>query len=507
MCDDVDLPPPPPGYEPVRSQQPPPVAAASAVRREQPTALAAVAVSTGACDPVSFSASPNFRPPPGSTGPPPAGGAKAAAPAAAAATLPSPRAAAPQPPVVLKSAAKRFVADEHDLPPPPLPPATTASHAAKVSAPAAPGTPAPVALAPAPAPAPAAHSVRSPSLGDVPPPPPPPPTEDAIPPPPPELSPLQEELLSAAFKGKAGLKHVSEPTGAQTAATPHIVAPKQPTPSPPLPAPAPAPASAPASARAAAAGPVVSAAGGSACASASSSPPVCAGCHLVISGSVVELGDGSSFHPACLLCVRCGHPIRDAAVLSLPHVGVCHEACVVCAACGKNVAQEGFATNASTGHIFCAAHAKQAKNTAATPASSDEATATASVCAGCRAPLHSAGPSVPLVSTGGAVFHAECLQCCECQCSLAASSGPAAYEQSGRHYCARDFQRLFGRTCAACDKPITAGAIMAVESGTQRGTMHFHDACFVCSQTHCRAKLAPGQFCMQADGKLVCERC
>lgn len=218
----------------------------------------------------------------------------------------------------------------------------------------------------------------------------------------------------------------------------------------------------------------------------------------MIVGSVLELGDGSSFHPACFLCVRCKQPISDA-IISVPNAGAFHESCVLCAACGRNVSKEGFATNPITGAIFCAAHAKQAKNntTAAAPASEQT-----TVCAGCRAPLNPAAPSEPLISTGSALFHARCLQCCACHCSLAGSS--AAFEQSGKHYCQSDFQRLFGRTCDGCGKPIVSGAILSIESGTAKGTIHFHDACFTCNR--CKEKLASGQFSLQ-HGKIICERC
>ena len=409
------------------------------------------------------------------------------------------------------------------------PSATSVTLKHKPAAAAATAAVAPVAAAPAPAPAAAAPAaaaaaaaaaakpqvqaqhMRAPSADDTPPPPPPPPEDEpssAGVPPPPTNSALQEQLLSDAFEQQAALK-------------------------PPAPAPAASHAPTLAAAAAAAARPSIS--------NPFSIPPppatMCCGCGLEVRGSVLDLGDGRSFHPGCFTCRKCRQPIADS-IIAVPGVqgGPHHEACVTCVSCGRNVAAEGFAVHPTTGALFCAEHARMAKTGSGTgngcapaahaPAAEQSSAAAAAagsgpatVCTGCREPVDPANPSEALVSAGdGVYFHQRCMRCATCSVLLACGVGGGgsggdgggdgslkAFQNEGQLYCEQDYVRLFTKVCTGCRQHIVQGSVMSVDTGdAQVGALAFHPHCFNCAR--CQCSMQGGNFFLE-QGALVCDQC
>jgi PDZ and LIM domain protein 5/6/7 len=69
--------------------------------------------------------------------------------------------------------------------------------------------------------------------------------------------------------------------------------------------------------------------------------------------------------------------------------------------------------------------------------------------------------------------------------------------QEGQPYCNEDFQKLFGKTCGGCGKPIEGQFLRAMEKD-------WHPTnCFVCS--NCKGTLSTGFF--NKGGKPVCKNC
>lgn len=78
-------------------------------------------------------------------------------------------------------------------------------------------------------------------------------------------------------------------------------------------------------------------------------------------------------------------------------------------------------------------------------------------------------------------FHVACFTCRECKSPLATDG---FFTKDGAHYCAADYQRLFGTKCHACGKAVE-GELTTVLGKT------YHQDCFKCSK--CQRKFQPGE--------------
>lgn len=92
-------------------------------------------------------------------------------------------------------------------------------------------------------------------------------------------------------------------------------------------------------------------------------------------------------------------------------------------------------------------------------------------------------------------FHVTCFTCKECQKQLAMDG---FYAKDGNHYCAEDYQRLFGSKCRACGK-VAEGEVMTVLGNT------YHQDCFCCSK--CSKKFQPGEKVTFSHDEHLCHGC
>jgi len=116
-----------------------------------------------------------------------------------------------------------------------------------------------------------------------------------------------------------------------------------------------------------------------------------------------------------------------------------------------------------------------------------------SSCSACRQAIRE-----PFVySVRDAPHCGKCLSCAECGDPLIET----CYAQGDRFFCKRDFYRLFGPRCVACDRPFE----MDEQATRLAPGAYFHPACLICCV--CRKPVAPGgrvQF-SDYDGSVFCE--
>jgi len=215
---------------------------------------------------------------------------------------------------------------------------------------------------------------------------------------------------------------------------------------------------------------------------------------------LLELGDGRTLHPECLVCARCQNPISGGLV-SIGEV-VLHETCLCCNACGKNLANLPFATHPTTGAFFCQEHARQAQPN---NNNSNVSVDSGSRCSGCQQPVDPSAPSEPLVAaSGNQIYHARCLRCHTCQTQINAAG--KVYQQDGHFYCEKDYLSTFGRRCSGCKQTITDGSIMSVDTGNGGTALSFHPSCMKCAQ--CATPLQGKSFFLNPRGEgIVCDKC
>jgi len=90
-------------------------------------------------------------------------------------------------------------------------------------------------------------------------------------------------------------------------------------------------------------------------------------------------------------------------------------------------------------------------------------------------------------------WHLYCFVCTSCQVPVS----DEYYENDGKPYCRRDYNRLFGSTCAGCKKPLSGKKLKALDK-------EWHPQCFVCCKCN---KDFPDMEYYDIDQHPYCETC
>ncbi|XP_013862275.1 LIM/homeobox protein Lhx1 [Austrofundulus limnaeus] len=92
-------------------------------------------------------------------------------------------------------------------------------------------------------------------------------------------------------------------------------------------------------------------------------------------------------------------------------------------------------------------------------------------------------------------WHAKCVQCCDCKCSLS----DKCFSRDGRLYCKNDFFRRFGTKCGGCSQGILPSDLVR-----RAKSKVFHLNCFTCVM--CNKQLSTGEELYILDeSKFVCK--
>ncbi|XP_045429907.1 actin-binding LIM protein 2 isoform X14 [Pipistrellus kuhlii] len=92
-------------------------------------------------------------------------------------------------------------------------------------------------------------------------------------------------------------------------------------------------------------------------------------------------------------------------------------------------------------------------------------------------------------------FHLKCFVCKVCGCDLAEGG---FFVRQGQHICTRDYQRLYGTRCFACDRFIEGEVVSALGRT-------YHPDCFVCAA--CRLPFPPGDRVTFNGKECMCQKC
>jgi len=90
-------------------------------------------------------------------------------------------------------------------------------------------------------------------------------------------------------------------------------------------------------------------------------------------------------------------------------------------------------------------------------------------------------------------WHLYCFVCTSCQVPVS----DEYYENDGKPYCRRDYNRLFGSTCAGCKKPLSGKKLKALEK-------EWHPECFKCCV--CKDPFPDMEY-YDIDQQPYCEKC
>jgi len=90
-------------------------------------------------------------------------------------------------------------------------------------------------------------------------------------------------------------------------------------------------------------------------------------------------------------------------------------------------------------------------------------------------------------------WHLYCFVCTSCQVPVS----DEYYENDGKPYCRRDYNKLFGSTCAGCKKPLSGKKLKALDK-------EWHPQCFVCCKCN---KDFPDMEYYDIDQHPYCETC
>ncbi|XP_016148029.1 LIM/homeobox protein Lhx1-like [Sinocyclocheilus grahami] len=112
-------------------------------------------------------------------------------------------------------------------------------------------------------------------------------------------------------------------------------------------------------------------------------------------------------------------------------------------------------------------------------------------CAGCERPILDRF----LLSVLDRAWHAKCVQCCDCKCSLT----DRCFSREGRLYCKNDFFRRYGTKCGGCAQGISPSDLVR-----KARSKVFHLNCFTCVM--CNKQLSTGEELYILDEyKFVCK--
>uniref|UniRef100_H3ARN3 ISL LIM homeobox 2 n=1 Tax=Latimeria chalumnae TaxID=7897 RepID=H3ARN3_LATCH len=93
-------------------------------------------------------------------------------------------------------------------------------------------------------------------------------------------------------------------------------------------------------------------------------------------------------------------------------------------------------------------------------------------------------------------WHAACLRCDECNCSLDETS--TCFLKEGKIYCRTDYFRVFAQKCIECHKDLLSSDLVL-----RAQSLVYHQHCFCCIA--CKRQLLPGEeYTLQQDG-LYCQ--
>ena len=250
-------------------------------------------------------------------------------------------------------------------------------------------------------------------------------------------------------------------------------------------------------------------------------PDLCATCGLSItSGSIITLG-GASYHATCFRCSDCrtsleaqtsGVHTRDGKPFCQPcwterfaeRCGACekcftpkqrivvfggkklHPACFVCAGrCGTCLGDEGASRfHQKDGAPYC--HSCFTERFAPR-------------CGVCSRPIEG---GTRYIVHKGVKIHQSCFCCVEC--GVALSNGH--YEHDGLVYCAEDYARRFGETCALCSEKLLAWITVPTGESYCRSHQGQAPPCFACGRLVDVAKAKPTTGIDLADGRVSCMR-
>ncbi|XP_076336622.1 LIM/homeobox protein Lhx1-like [Tachypleus tridentatus] len=88
-------------------------------------------------------------------------------------------------------------------------------------------------------------------------------------------------------------------------------------------------------------------------------------------------------------------------------------------------------------------------------------------CAGCSRPIHDRF----LLNVLDRSWHANCVRCCECECTLSEK----CFSRENKLYCRNDYFRCFGTKCSRCGQGISPTDLVR-----RARTKVFHLSCFTC---------------------------
>ncbi|XP_066518140.1 LIM/homeobox protein Lhx1b [Hoplias malabaricus] len=112
-------------------------------------------------------------------------------------------------------------------------------------------------------------------------------------------------------------------------------------------------------------------------------------------------------------------------------------------------------------------------------------------CAGCERPILDRF----LLKVLDRAWHARCVQCCECKCTLTEK----CFSREGRLYCRTDFFRTFGTKCAGCSQVISPTDLVR-----RARSQVFHLNCFTCVMCHKQLSTGEELYILE-ESKFLCK--
>eukprot|EP00048_Salpingoeca_helianthica_P013146 m.195790 g.195790 ORF g.195790 m.195790 type:complete len:525 (+) comp15460_c7_seq9:922-2496(+) len=193
---------------------------------------------------------------------------------------------------------------------------------------------------------------------------------------------------------------------------------------------------------------------------------VCNGCRKSLGAGGFAVRGGKRLCQSCLkgICFACDAPVPDSK-RNFIEDKCFHLGCMACRRCATPLHRGGGKILKNT--LLCAKHYDEQMG--------GETFNPAEGCAKCGQKITS-----KVLMAMKKQWHRECFACGHCQQPLTAEF----YELDDVPYCRKDFQELFGLTCAACDEPIPGKYFQVNEK-------KFHEHCITCAI--CSLALKPGE--------------
>ncbi|XP_048584794.1 actin-binding LIM protein 3 isoform X2 [Nematostella vectensis] len=158
----------------------------------------------------------------------------------------------------------------------------------------------------------------------------------------------------------------------------------------------------------------------------------CDSCQLYLEGEIISI-HGKNFHEACFACNCCRQPFPPSEKIIFTGTDYLCQTC--------NNAPKAPTTKVSSPYLH--------------------------TCAGCGEAIKGSQALLALEKQ----WHLWCFSCTKCHCLLSLEY----MGMDGKPYCEKDYQELFGVTCAACNGYITGKVLQA-------GNKHYHPKCSRCAR-------------------------